>query len=217
MKKDFLTIPFAPNYEINSELIVRNKITGNFLKSYYAKANKNFVVHLYVGAERKRCIRSVKQLRKAAEINAKGMDWVKVPSLNYLYEISKSGCLRNVRTKRVLKLITRADGSAYYQAVVNGKVTSRSPIGLLWECHGIMPKKKPQTPIPVTIQKGAEKKYFPTMKECAEFLSKRVFLCTIYLRCILSRRESEIYGWNIKYHEPEDMTKVKNKCIRYNF
>lgn len=32
MKDDFLTIPDAPNYEINSEFVCRNKNTGEIFK-----------------------------------------------------------------------------------------------------------------------------------------------------------------------------------------
>lgn len=43
MRNDFLTVPQAPNYEINSEGFIRNKTTGKFLKWFGKREDR---VHL---------------------------------------------------------------------------------------------------------------------------------------------------------------------------
>ena len=218
MKNDFLTIPDAPNYEINSELIVRNKITGQILKHYLTAVNRTPIVELHNG--KKSFYRSVKNLRRVAELE--GLEWVKVPSLNYLYELSSKGHLRSAKNKYLLKLYRHPfpRGFVGYQVRINGTCKSVSLSGLLWECHGIFPtKKKIFTPIPVTIQKESEIKYFPTMTEGAKFLSKAEYYSESGIMQLFRCRKAEIGGWKIKYHEPDDMTEIKKaklKIRKYN-
>ena len=213
MKNDFLTIPDAPNYEINSELVVRNKTTGQILKHYLSATNRTPIVELHNGG--KSFCRSVKNLRKIAEL-AK-LNWVKVPSLNYLYELSQKGHLRSVKNKYLLKLqkYPFPRGFVGYQLRINGTVKSVSLSSLLWECHGIFPtKKKIFKPIPVTIQKESEIKYFPSMTEGAKFLSKVEYYSESGIMQFFRCRKSEIGGWKIKYHEPEDLAETKKAKLR---
>ena len=106
-------------------------------------------------------------------------------------------------------------GFVGYQVRINGTCKSVSLSGLLWECHGIFPtKKKIFTPIPVTIQKESEIKYFPTMTEGAKFLSKAEYYSESGIMQLFRCRKAEIGGWKIKYHEPKDLRKVKTPYMR---
>lgn len=44
MKDNFLTIPDAPNYEINSDCVVRNKKTGKILKHTFINGNPCVII-----------------------------------------------------------------------------------------------------------------------------------------------------------------------------
>ena len=197
MKNKFKTIPDAPNYEINFQGEIRNKTTGNFLQSNSPK------VTLYNNG---RCIfRSRKKLCRIlfAEISTYTLkkDWQPVPSLNCKYELNSDGVLRNAKTKRLLKRYY----PYAYAVKINGKVVYLSVRSLLWEVHGII---RPSTPkaVPVTVYHNGQRHYFPTKKDTAKFLSSKIFLSVSTINSMLCNRKTDICGWRITYHLPDDFS-----------
>ena len=200
MKDDFLTIPIAPNYEVNSELVVRNKKTGHILKEY----RKHVVV--WSGKRQFHC--TAKLLRRLAlsAVEYKGTElsprWVAVPSLNYRYELSCTGILRNAKTKRRLKMQIQQN-HLRYRVPVDGRVASISLKSLMWEVFGVMPKISNREPVPTTICKGDKVLHFDSLMATAKFMVKvgRWALKSI-LGLLYNKRPNEIDGWAITYHEP---------------
>lgn len=104
MKNDFLLIPDAPAYEINSELCVRNVKTGRFLKPWCHCYTKKFYVRLTVTPDGRTLSRQPRELRRQAVMSiGKGNFFLPIPSTNGRYEINPRGILRNVRTRRIIK------------------------------------------------------------------------------------------------------------------
>ena len=200
MRNDFLTIPFAPNYEINSQFMVRNKKTGKFLKLRQRTANCR-AAKLYISRIGIRDF-SVNGLRRKAVEAARDAAlvkedwWVPVPSLNGLYEISPAGVLRNVKTKRRLKKIVNGK-YIYYYITINKVKRSFKVADLLWECHGIIPK--PLQNIPVTVTRNVCSFDFDSLINAARFLVKHVDFAFETIRGKLSRRVTEIADWKISY------------------
>lgn len=220
MKNDFLTIPDAPNYEINSKLVVRNKRTGYILKAS-PRIGKNFNT-VTVCNNGKQIKRNVKTFRSQAvtafkDSKLKHDDWWQpIPSLNNLYEINPSGVLRNALTKHVLTVQTSSHFRGYV-VTIDGKSVSRSVKTLLWEAHGITHKLPHCVPVATTISKGAERLYFPTFAELARFFVRSLNKKFDSVRRQLQKRPATIYGWNITYHKPDDIGNVQmsgNKALK---
>ena len=126
--------------------------------------------------------------------------WVSVPSLNYRYEVTAGGKLRNAKTKRILK----KTAPTYYKLTINKKVVCATIASLLWEVHGIMPKRRIKRNITVTIQKDKVILHFQDIQMAVEYLSESEFYTRKYIRYFFSKRAKEICGWQITYHLPND-------------
>ena len=140
MIDNFLTIPDAPNYEINSNLLCRNKLTKHLLTlqlrpgmaPYYSLRNKEktkFTIK-----------RSPKTLRKQAVAAAKPDIFEPIPSANGKYEISPRGVVRNSKTKHILK--RKGHGHCVGLRLANGFYVTRAIKDLLWEVHGIIKPRR---------------------------------------------------------------------------
>ena len=200
MKNDFFTIPDAPNYEINSELVVRNKKTGRILKESFKKGGR---VHLAVEGKSKHL--RVNALRCKAVDAMQGDSWLPVPSLEYRYEVNMKGELRNIRTRHHLTL--NRDGK--YSTEIKGKKKSPSKTSLLWEVFGIIPKNyRSNKPVAVIAESNGEQVKFKSITEAAEFLSKIIFRPASTLSTYFGKRIAEIDGWKITYYPPKDLTDV---------
>lgn len=121
-----------------------------------------------------------------------------IPSLDYRYEIDQRGVVRNVKTKRALKA-----SCGHIVACINGERVSRGLKSLLHEVHGILPDRTRHAPIPVTVRKGCEAYTFGTMRAAADFLARRLHYSASRIAINFWKRWSEIAGWKITYHEPE--------------
>lgn len=213
MKEDFLTIPDAPNYEINSELIVRNKKTGKILKGSVRKT-KNFCYKVITlcGENGKSTNRALELLRTVAESavenDHKQEIWVAVPSLNFRYEVDPDGICRNVRTRKILKPF-----NGTYKFSVNGQTVYCSIKDLLWETHGII-RKKEKVPIATTVIKGNSRLFFQSLTSAAQFIASQENYIAGWIYRFLNRREKNIFGWEITYHEPDDLSDVKAPIMR---
>ena len=214
MRNDFLTIPEAPNYEINSQFMVRNKKTGRIKKSYYKKNTNSLIVKLWVDG--RPLWRSVYYLREQAvaavkDAKIKSDDWwITVSSLNNLYEINPRGILRNTKTKHVLKKFT-VKNYACYHVTINSVRKTVNVKNLLWEVHGIIPSPSKIKPVSTTIFKNSRGLKFSSLLDTARFLHKfgDKTLTALYKK--LRQRVAEIYGWHIIYHETDNLHELHKK------
>lgn len=126
-----------------------------------------------------------------------------VPSLNNLYELNEKGLLRNARTKHLIKM---RHGKSF-GVQINGKKYVVSQKSLLWEVHGILPKKI-LTPISVTVEFNGEKIEFKSLYALSKFLTPKIYRSEQDLRRQFSRRVAEIDGWKITYYPPQYLTTV---------
>lgn len=206
IKEDFLTIPDAPNYEVNSQLLVRNKTTGHILKTQKRIKQKRVML---TKKTKERTFVNVKTCRiNAVEAAMEcGSKWIPIPSLNNAYEMSADGLLRNTRTKRIIKL-NFIRGSFFYIIKLNGKKISRAQKTLLWETHGITFKKH-NAPIAVTLKKDGRVLHFDSKFQAARFLAKKYHFAVTTMQYYLRDYKAEICGWQVKYHPPEDLSEVK--------
>ena len=192
MRNDFLTIPEAPNYEINSQLMVRNRRTGKILKSYFYKTWGSTNVNLYVN--KRYVVSDVDSLRKNA-VAAYNDYWAAVPSLNDFYELNPKGILRDAKTKLCLTKCVDG-GRKVYRVNINGVECVCGVKELLEEVYDISPAVRG---VPVTLRHNKRAFKFDSLKTAARFLNERTEIKVGTLLGYLSQRVTEIGGWNIKY------------------
>lgn len=209
LKNDFLTIPDAPNFEINSELIVRNKIAGNILKGVV----NNKVRYYLLRIGDKTFYRSAKSFRRQAVVAAKNQSrWLPVPSLGGKYELSRSGKLRNSNTKRFLNLHTSRNYIGF-RTWFNGKPKFVTLKSLLWEVFGITCSPSKRTPVSCSAVKNRIFKKFDCLRDLAAFLAAQNNKLSFYtIEARLSKRCSEIDGWKIKY-ATRDVWSDENEAV----
>ena len=188
MRDNFLTIPDAPNYEINSQLICRNKKTGHILKVFDA------CYRLYLNGK-KMIKRSPKTLRQQAVDAVANSSFEPIPSLDYRYEIDRRGRVRNVHFKRIVAV---KNGSV--KGLFKGKCTSRAIKDLLWEAHGKILERRFK-PVPVTIENDFGLWNFDSIKTCAQFLAEKFFYSSSWIRSKFRDRPSEIFGYKVTYRD----------------
>ena len=209
LKNDFLTIPDAPNYEINSELIVRNKSTGQILKGVV----KHNVPYYNVISFNKRICRTGKSFRHKAEvalITADSLHWLPVPSLNGKYELNDRGKLRNAVTKRILKkkFHNRFIG---FDIRFGGKRLNVSLKNLMWEVFGVYYQPSNRTPLSCSARKNGVLKKFDSLKALAFFLADATNKASaVAIERYLNNRCPEFYGWKISYASRDEWTAEKD-------
>lgn len=194
MKNDFLTIPDAPNYEINSKLIVRNKTTGKILKPKLGKYVRMSVNNKFVCGTLKNLYANAKDRQ----------EWQSVPSLNGTYELTKKGSLRKTSTKILIK---RCRDKSGYNVCLNGKRIFVTIKSLLWEVFGVILKTRP-TSILVTIIHDRLSWKFPSITQAAKFLAPKLFLGVPAVRYHMTNRRPNICGWKIYYKDPDALADV---------
>lgn len=194
MRNDFLTIP-GTNYEINSQLICRNKKTGYVLKKHRDKNGSPYYSIRKVN--QKIFCRSPKFFRRAAKAAADvHSTFVPIYSLDNKYEINRAGVVRNVATKLVLK--TKANGKCVSIQLSAHKYISRAIADLLWEAHGKIIERRFR-PCPCFAESNSGKKFFDNLTQCAHFLAPKVFLAVRTIKNYLCRRNIFIGEWKITY------------------
>ena len=196
MIENFLTIPVAPNYEINSQLICRVKATGQVLK--LQNDYKNFRYYSLRRPDKRGTIkRSPKALRQlAVEAANPKKTFSPIPSLDYRYEINMRGVVRNAKTKQVLK--RKGHGKCIVVHSGERKYTTRAIADLLWEVHGII-KKRRFRPVPCSAENHCGKFFFPNLKACARFLAPKLHFSVGWVQQILTRRAASFCGWQFSY------------------
>lgn len=109
-KSGWLTIPDAPDYEINSKLQVRNKVTGHMLKLQTGCKTKHYALTQNTVTGKFLC-RSPKSLFRQAVAAVANDSFVPLlPPLDS-YEVNKRGVCRNIRTKKIIR--PRGRGKTY--------------------------------------------------------------------------------------------------------
>lgn len=196
-KSEWLTIPDAPNYEINSALQVRNKKTGYLLTPRKIKNHPTEIVKLWVGNHQ--IIRTPKTFRAQAKAAVATDKWYPVPSLNNLYEFNKRAQLRNAVTK---KLLSKHRDNLYYPRI-GKKTVAVSVSSLNWEIFGILPPATSKIKRPVIISKGKTTLYFDRRIAAAKFIAAEEFFVTDHIMHLFGRRTPEICGWQINYLEDD--------------
>ena len=198
-KDDFFTIPCAPNYEINGRFKVRNKKTGRFLHTYKSTDKKKRRKYRVATIMRnhKPITRSLKGLYAQAVSAASPEKFYPINSLDNLYETDFWGNVRNARTKKFLKPAL-SSGRVFYHVKANGKNLMRSKDEVLLELFDVAYSPKWRK-IPVQLSKERQAWRFNSITEAAKFLAPRVFFSADYLRCILGRRQPEVFGYKVAY------------------
>ena len=196
---DFLTIPEAPNYEINSEFVVRNKKTGRILKQQ--KDKWGYPCYSMSRPDHSAYCRSPKFLRRVAlAANNKRSTYEPIPSLDNRYEINACGKVRNIKTKQVIK--PKCNGKLICGQIGTGNYFCRAIADLLWEVHGII-KKRRFRPCPCSCYHTSSLRqdaiHFPHMAACARFLAPKVYLSFKTVKQYLCKRPPQIGEWKIIY------------------
>lgn len=148
----------------------------------------------------KRCARCGKEITKDDS-------WEQIP-VAPLYEINKSGIVRNIQTKRIIKPWIPKDRKHDKQVFLrinrgDRRTKSFHVAGLLWLTHGIIPKRKTHSRIvvPVIVSHGNNERYFfDSMRQAAKFLAPRIPLTARRIHNVLcTKRPKELDGWRINY------------------
>ena len=189
MKNDFLTIPDAPNYEINSQLFVRNKITG-FI---FAPKGRHRLTLWHNG---KSIGRNLTSFRRQAVCANSDVSWFPVHSLNCKYELNRNGVLRNSITKKIIKL----NSHHLFQVTIDCKTFSVSRKMLMWEVLG-SEVKQINFKIPVSITNKERRQYFSfdSLVACARFIAPKINYSVSTIQHKLAKRCTDIFGWRIYY------------------
>ena len=196
MIENFLTIPDAPNYEINSQLVCRNKKTGKILKVCIVPHRRTYY-SLRPPGWKHTLKRSPETLRaQAVEAAKPGKNFEPIPSLGYRYEINPRGVVRNSATKKILQ--RKGHGHCVEVHFGEGKYVMRTVVDLLWEVHGIV-KLRRFRPTPCYAENAHSKHFFPHMKACARFLAPKFNRAVHTIYCHLCERRTTIGEWKITY------------------
>lgn len=195
---DWLTIPDAPNYEINSALQVRNKKTGKLLKPQNHALSREIFYRPF-GAE-KQLFKTAVMFRRQAEAAVSTQEWYPVPSLDNLYEFNQQNLLRNSLTKRQL---TRLKNQNAYCVWRNGHRLTVNIASLRWEIFGELPSRESKILRPIIISKNKTTLYYNNHKSAAKTIAVTSCYAVGTIANLLVARQPEIFGWHINYLEDE--------------
>ena len=199
MRNDFLIIPDAPNYEINSEFICRHIPSGRIITSHQHNHGRTYLT--LRDTDGTIITRTPFSLRRIAVAAVTPDTFEPIPSLDYRYEINRTGTVRNVKTKRIVKLIAKNRKSISFRDSDRNFIC-RNIDELLWEVHGRHFKSTKQ-PCPCSIQRGSEFLYFPSLRACAIFLADKLFYTVSHIAHQLCKRPPIIADWHITYLNPD--------------
>lgn len=196
MKENFLPIPDAPNYEINSQLICRVIKTKYVLKIFHRKNNSPYYSLRNPEITKHTIKRSPKLLRRQAVVATQADTFEPIPSTGGKYEINIRGVVRNSKSKHILK--QKANGHCVEMHLGKRIFVMRAIKDLLWEVHGII-KPRRFRPQPCSAENRHGKFFFPNMKACARFLAPQLFLSVRTVSNYLYERKKNIQGWAINF------------------
>lgn len=212
MRDDFLTIPDVPNYEINSDLQIRNKKTGRLLKTARFPSGTRCCSIKHPDTK-KSIRRSLKTFRQQALAYASTSVFYLIPS-NPLYEMNRAGIVRNAATKKVLKQCKTESGKKFCDLLISThpkKTHGRRFINALkLEVFGegkIFCQKR----VPVVLSKNDRRIYFETMTAAARFLAPQLYYSIF--NCIRAIKTYDFWqGWHIQRLDGD----IKNACQQNN-
>lgn len=213
MKNDWLTIPDAPQYEINSDLVVRNKLTGKTLTPIRLKRKNGVTLTYTLHGYGVYLYRTGQSLRRQAQ--AVQGSFAPIPSLDGRYEINAQGVVRNTRTKKVIKVDHKRHHQAYLKDE-NGRNFARAIADMLWEVHGIIKPRGPK-PAPVVIDNGHQRFYFESKQAAAKFLAPKLhYKWETIAHYMHHFRKPKIGDWNVTYltSETAELAKDIPWCAR---
>jgi len=127
--EEWRTIEEAPNYEISSDKLVRNKKSGRILRP-----QRGEVQLMSRGARLGRSVNTLHR-RTFPTIDYDDFPWVTIPDAPR-YEINKLGEVRNRRTGRILKTYYNQRGIECVQMRDAGYEITRSVPKLVWDLLG---------------------------------------------------------------------------------
>ncbi|MBR0288955.1 MAG: hypothetical protein IJQ82_08255 [Selenomonadaceae bacterium] len=209
MKDDFLTIPDAPNYEINSELICRHISSGKIIPLHTHTQGRLY--YTLRDDDGKSITRTSTYFRRIAVAAVTPDTFEPILSLDYRYEINHSGTVRNTKTKRIVKPIAKNRKSISFRDSDRNCIC-RNIDELLWEVHGRTFKPTKQ-PCPCSIQRGAEFFSFPSLRACAIFLADKLFYTVSTVAYWLCKRPPVIADWHITYLNPVSDIKWNSRAL----
>lgn len=196
-RKTFLTIPDAPNYEINGDYVIRNKKTGYILRPCNRTDSKTATKFYRLSTDvvpLGTIFRSDIAYRRQAVIAAGKESFEPIPSVSGKYEISQTGTVRNVRTKKAVKPNIKGVFTLWNAA--NDPVY-RSRNSLLWEVYGKV--KAGSAPIEVHAEHQNKRYTFASCAECARFLLGKIPFALNTIQCYLWKKKPSFAGWNFFY------------------
>lgn len=127
------------------------------------------------------------------------LEFRKVPSLDFLYEVSEDGrFLRNVKSKKYIKIFLDLNKGCYVCFVnLKNKICRVVIHDIVTECW-----PKPKT-ISVKVQKDQNTQIFKSMTQASEYIAKKCSVKTEHVRAKMKKRRKHILGYDITYLNAE--------------
>lgn len=117
----------------------------------------------------------------------------KIKSLQFLYEIDRSGrIVRNVKSKKILQQLRDEDGQYRIAVEIKGATQRLSVRSILNECWSTGKNF-------FRLKNGSEEKFFRSMKECAEYIAQKYNKPADSIRGRLRKRRRHIYDYDVEY------------------
>lgn len=196
----WLTIPDAPNYEINAKLQLRNKKTGKILS--VCSERRGIYIKRYYSlrspGQKHTLKRSPETFRaQAVEAANPGKNFLPIPSLGGRYEISQGGVVRHTKTKKIIARRSNREHSVNLYAG-GYKWVCRTIADLLWEVHGKIIKRC-YNKVACYAENENGKHFFLTLMACARFLAPKLYYSCSTIHNYLIKRRPTIGKWKISY------------------
>lgn len=119
----------------------------------------------------------------------------KIPSLYFLYEISKDGrTVRNVKSKRKLRQFLLDDGFWHIRVKIKGELIDKRVIDIVSECWNLK-----ETHIFVQIKSKDTVHTFPSIKDAAMFIANEKGVSFNTVMSKMTKRRKNIYKYEIRY------------------
>ena len=119
----------------------------------------------------------------------------KIPSLYFLYEVSKDGrIVRNVKSKRKLRQFLSDDGFWHIRVKIKGELIDKRVIDIVSDCWNLK-----ETHIFVQIKSKDTVHTFPSIKDAATFIANEKGVSFNTVRSKMTKRRKNIYKYEIRY------------------
>lgn len=122
------------------------------------------------------------------------LEFRKIPSLKFLYEISQNGVVRNAKSKRYLQRLSTPQGDKVYISQFQLVAVK----DLLEECWA-----KNNTAVKITLTKDGKSISFTSKNDAARYIAHVTSSSMITTRIKLSHRRKHVQGFNVSYVNAE--------------